>query len=99
MTELGSERGKDTARARGWGGSTTAWDEDEFLYVDDKACVYTVRVSGRSIEERVEARIPGMGVRTVEQLRAQGCRIVMPRRLRPEPISLWRGRRLLPEMR
>jgi hypothetical protein len=99
MTEVQSEQGKSNARPRGWGGATTAWDEDEFLYVDDKACVYTVRLSGRSIEERVEARIPGKGVRTVEQLRAEGCRIVMPRRLRPEPASLWRGRRLLPEMR
>ena len=50
------------------------WDESEFIRVDGFKLVYT-----ESVREGFRVRIPGGKWATVEQLKAAGCAVVMPR--------------------
>ena len=50
------------------------WDDGEFIRVDGFKLVYT-----ESVREGFRVRIPGGKWATVEQLKAAGCAVVMPR--------------------
>lgn len=56
---------------------TLPWSADEFVYVDNLPCVYSV---GRKAIEVIH--LHGRRQATVEELLAEGRDVVMPRRIR-----------------
>jgi hypothetical protein len=54
--------------------TTRPWDAAEFIHVDNFKCVYT-----ETVREGFRVRLPGSKWATVEQLKAAGYAVTMPR--------------------
>lgn len=53
------------------------WAFDEYILVNGYQCVYS-----HDKEQGLLVHLPGRTTHTVDQMRAQGCTVIMPKRMR-----------------